>query len=158
MTGKVVCVASTGGHLEQLHQMHTRLLETGQSAVWVTFDSPQSRSLLAGEDDVVFVRRVGSRAYLDLLRSVVPAWQVLRQVRPQQVYSTGAGIALAFLPLRLPRRRAGTLHRKCGTHRRAIAHRKAVATHAVGPVADAVPGVGRWTVAVRGLGVRRLRL
>ena len=43
-------VASTGGHLKQLHRLHRRLDGVEGPYRWVTFDTPQSRSLLAGED------------------------------------------------------------------------------------------------------------
>ena len=98
MAGRVLFVASTGGHLEELYQLQASLLGKGESAAWVTFDSPQSRSLLAAEKNVVYIPRVGSRGYLDLIRSLRPAWAVLRRVRPDAVYSTGAAVALAFLP------------------------------------------------------------
>ena len=43
-------VASTGGHLKQLHQLHRRLTTISGPYVWATFDTPQSRSLLEGEE------------------------------------------------------------------------------------------------------------
>lgn len=98
MAGRVLLVASTGGHLEELFQLRPSLVGADDDVAWVTFDSPQSRSLLASESDVTFMRRVGSRGYVDLLRSIVPAARVLLRVRPRAVYSTGAAIALAFLP------------------------------------------------------------
>lgn len=98
MAGRVLFVASTGGHLEQLYLLHRTLIAPDESAVWVTFDSPQSRSLLAAEPDVRYIGRIASRGYRDLVRSMVPALHILRQVRPTAVYSTGAGVALPFLP------------------------------------------------------------
>jgi UDP-N-acetylglucosamine transferase subunit ALG13 len=98
MTGRVLFVASTGGHLEQLYLLHRSLLGPGESAVWVTFDSPQSRSLLAAEAEAHYIGRVGSRGYRDLARSLAPALRILRKTKPVRVYSTGAGVALAFLP------------------------------------------------------------
>ncbi|WP_327540701.1 glycosyltransferase [Jatrophihabitans sp.] len=64
----------------------------------MTFDSAQSRSLLADEADVRFVPEVAPRAFGALLRNVLPALRLLFELRPRAVYSTGAGIALAFLP------------------------------------------------------------
>jgi UDP-N-acetylglucosamine--N-acetylmuramyl-(pentapeptide) pyrophosphoryl-undecaprenol N-acetylglucosamine transferase len=98
MAGRVLFVASTGGHLEQLYQMHSSLAGASDSATWVTFDSSQSRSLLEAESDVIYIGRVASRGYRDLVRTLWPAWRILRRVRPDTVYSTGAAIALAFLP------------------------------------------------------------
>lgn len=99
MAGRVFLVASTGGHLEELYKLHAPLLRAGERATWITFDAPQSRSLLAGERDVIYLRRVGTRGYRDLLLVLWPALRLLLRLRPDRVYSTGAGIALAFLPL-----------------------------------------------------------
>jgi UDP-N-acetylglucosamine transferase subunit ALG13 len=99
MAGRALFVASTGGHLEELHALEPALLAAGQSAEWVTFDSPQSHALLATEPAVHYIQRVGPRGYLQLARSLWPALRTLRRVHPDVVYSTGAGIALAYLPL-----------------------------------------------------------
>jgi UDP-N-acetylglucosamine transferase subunit ALG13 len=99
MAGRALFVASTGGHLEELHVLEPALLGAGQSAAWVTFESPQSRALLAEEPTVQYIPRVGSRGYVQLARSLWPALRTLRRVHPDVVYSTGAGIALAYLPL-----------------------------------------------------------
>src|SRR5688572_23364836 len=40
-------LASTGGHLAQLYQLQRRMVDPNEPVVWVTFDSPQSRSMLA---------------------------------------------------------------------------------------------------------------
>jgi UDP-N-acetylglucosamine--N-acetylmuramyl-(pentapeptide) pyrophosphoryl-undecaprenol N-acetylglucosamine transferase len=99
MDERVLFVASTGGHLDQMFHWRQVLVKDGRTKVsWVTFDSPQSRSLLAGEPDVVYIGRVGSRGYAALLRSFLPALRILWTRRPDAVYSTGAGVALAFLP------------------------------------------------------------
>lgn len=98
MSQRVLLVASTGGHLEQLHQLRPSLLAQDEIPVWVTFDAPQSRSLLAEERDVLYLRRVGSRGYLDLARVLWPALRLMRRQKATRVVSTGAGIALAFLP------------------------------------------------------------
>lgn len=98
MAGKVLFVASTGGHLEELKRLRSILVGDDADVSWVTFDSTHSRSLLAGEKDVHFVPEVGPRRYFALLRAFVPSLRVLHQIRPTQVFSTGAAIALAFLP------------------------------------------------------------
>jgi UDP-N-acetylglucosamine--N-acetylmuramyl-(pentapeptide) pyrophosphoryl-undecaprenol N-acetylglucosamine transferase len=94
----VLLVASTGGHLEELISLRPALVSAHQRVAWVSFDSPQSRSLLVGEPDVTYVRRIGSRDYGALARCVPTAVKLLLHLRPRAVYSTGAGIALAFLP------------------------------------------------------------
>jgi UDP-N-acetylglucosamine--N-acetylmuramyl-(pentapeptide) pyrophosphoryl-undecaprenol N-acetylglucosamine transferase len=95
----VLFVASAGGHLEELYQLRSSLVSRGTPIAWVTFDSAQSRSLLAGEADVTFVKQVRPRGYLGLLRALPVALRVLVRRRPSAVYSTGAAVALAFLPL-----------------------------------------------------------
>ena len=100
MRGRVMFVASTGGHLDQMfYWRRTLLADTKDDVTWVTFDSPQSRSLLAEEQDVIYIPRVPSRGYSRLLRTLVPALRIFWTRRPGVVYSTGAGVALAFLPI-----------------------------------------------------------
>lgn len=91
-------VASTGGHLAQLHQLRRRLVPAGEPVLWVTFDSPQSRSMLADED-VHFVPYVAPRQWTRVAGNAVQAARLLRQRKITRVISTGSGIALSFLPL-----------------------------------------------------------
>jgi UDP-N-acetylglucosamine transferase subunit ALG13 len=95
---RTLLVASTGGHLTQLHQLRPRLGELGEDVAWVTFDTPQSRCLLANED-VVYVDHTGSRDYRHVMTNSVHAARILRSLRVDCVVSTGAAIALSFLPL-----------------------------------------------------------
>jgi UDP-N-acetylglucosamine--N-acetylmuramyl-(pentapeptide) pyrophosphoryl-undecaprenol N-acetylglucosamine transferase len=90
-------VASTGGHLTQLIALAPRITDLGRTT-WVTFESPQSRSLLS-DQDVEFVPYLGPRGYRSLMNNLPRAVRVLRRRRPTRVVSTGAGIALAYLPL-----------------------------------------------------------
>lgn len=94
-------VASTGGHLAELHDLAPRLGITDRR--WVTFDSPQSRSLLVGED-VVHVPPATSRDVVGAVRDLLVARRMFRDERFERVVSTGAGVALAFF---LPAVRAG---------------------------------------------------
>lgn len=91
-------VASTGGHLAQLHRLRPRLQGVPDHVVWVTFDTPQSRSLLAGEE-VHFVPLVKSRDVKNVLRNMLFARRLFRQHDVRAVVSTGSGVALSFLPL-----------------------------------------------------------
>lgn len=100
-------MASTGGHLTELVQLRRRLVSHDDTCTWVTSDSDQARSLLADED-VIYLPPVGPRAYVALASSVVPATRVLARVAPHRVISTGAAVALAFLPL--ARRRGMDCH------------------------------------------------
>ena len=43
-------VCSVGGHLAELHRLLERMRGLGEERLWVTFDTPQSRSVLAEED------------------------------------------------------------------------------------------------------------
>ncbi|GAA3914784.1 glycosyltransferase [Actinoplanes auranticolor] len=94
-------VASTGGHLAELHDLTPRL-GVGERR-WVTFDSPQSRSLLEGED-VVFVPPATSRDLVGAVKDLIVAERMFRSRRYERVISTGASVALAFF---LPATRAG---------------------------------------------------
>lgn len=95
---RVLLAASTGGHLVQLHKLSDRLPFGAAEPLWVSFDTPQSRDLLAGRD-VVFLPHIDPRGVLRVLRG---GWHVRRLLREHHVthaYSTGAGIALAVLPM-----------------------------------------------------------
>ena len=94
-------VASTGGHLAELHDLAPRL-GVGVRR-WVTFDSPQSRSLLEDED-VVFVPPTTSRDVVGVLRDLVIARRMVKAERYEHVISTGAAVAMAFF---LPAAAAG---------------------------------------------------
>lgn len=89
-------MATTGGHLVQLHELADRL-PAFRSRLWVTFPGEQGRSLLAGER-VVFVQEIAERDVRGVLRTVPMAHRLLAAERPSAVVSTGSAIALAFLP------------------------------------------------------------
>jgi UDP-N-acetylglucosamine--N-acetylmuramyl-(pentapeptide) pyrophosphoryl-undecaprenol N-acetylglucosamine transferase len=91
-------VASTGGHLAQLYQLRRRLVSGAEPVLWATFDTPQSRSLLAGER-VVFVPYVAPRDWRRVLGNSGLAWRVLVEHDVRELYTTGSGIALTFVPL-----------------------------------------------------------
>jgi UDP-N-acetylglucosamine--N-acetylmuramyl-(pentapeptide) pyrophosphoryl-undecaprenol N-acetylglucosamine transferase len=90
--------ASTGGHLKQLHRLHRRLDGVEGPFRWVTFDTPQSRSLLEGED-VDFVHFVGGRDPRNVLRNVPLADRILREHGIATIVSTGSAMALPFFAL-----------------------------------------------------------
>lgn len=90
--------ASTGGHLKQLHRLHTRLVGIDGPFRWVTFDTPQSRSLLEGEE-VDFVHFVGGRDPANVLRNVPLAEKLLRHNQIDTLVSTGSAMALPFFAL-----------------------------------------------------------
>jgi UDP-N-acetylglucosamine--N-acetylmuramyl-(pentapeptide) pyrophosphoryl-undecaprenol N-acetylglucosamine transferase len=94
----ILLVASTGGHLAEMVSLSGRFVRPTDRTVWVTFDSPQSRSLLAGRE-VQFVRYTAPRDYLSVAVNVLHALRLLLRYRPRAVVSTGAAVALSFLPL-----------------------------------------------------------
>lgn len=96
-------VASTGGHLKQLHQLHRRFEGLSEPFVWATFDTPQSRSLLAGET-TEFVPFVGGRDPRAVARNFRHAWRILRRHKVTQIASTGSAVALPFFLLGRARR------------------------------------------------------
>ena len=93
---KTLLVASAGGHLAELSLL-SECLGPRDERVWVTFDTPQSRSLLAGEE-VHFAPFAGTRDLVGTARAAVWARSFLRLNHFDTVVSTGASIALAILP------------------------------------------------------------
>ena len=91
-------VASTGGHLKQLHRLHRRLTGVEGPYRWATFDTPQSRSLLEGET-VDFVHFVGGRDPVNLFRNLPAARRILADRELEAVVSTGSSMALPFIAL-----------------------------------------------------------
>lgn len=89
-------VATSGGHLTQLVELAPRLPFDGDDRVWVTFDTPQTRSTLAGED-VVFVDEIQPRDLLGALRQMPAARRLLRDREVSAVVSTGAAVAVSYL-------------------------------------------------------------
>lgn len=92
-------VTSVGGHLTQLHRLVPRLLGIDSDRQWVTFDTPQSRSMLKDES-VIYVDYTGPRDFTNILRHSLVAKRLFRGNHPfSTVISAGSGIALSFLPL-----------------------------------------------------------
>ena len=94
----ILLVCSTGGHLKELQRLRRRIPDVGEPPLWVTFDSPQSRSLLEGER-VEWARYVGSRNPGSVARNTLLAARVLRTGSYTRIVSTGSAIALSFMPL-----------------------------------------------------------
>jgi UDP-N-acetylglucosamine transferase subunit ALG13 len=90
-------VAATGGHLSQLVQLAPRIAD-GADSLFVTFDSPQSRSLLADRRHL-FIPSVEERDVRGALRSALIANRLFRKEPIKAVVSTGSAVALSFLPL-----------------------------------------------------------
>lgn len=91
-------VATAGGHIDELYELAAHDDENAGEQLWVTSKTPQTRSLLEHKE-VAWVRPVGSRQVLEMLKSVPEAWSILRQRRPARVMSTGAAMAIPYLIL-----------------------------------------------------------
>ncbi|HTR71120.1 MAG TPA: UDP-N-acetylglucosamine--LPS N-acetylglucosamine transferase [Mycobacteriales bacterium] len=90
---RVMFVASNGGHLAQLMGLRSWWVE--RERVWVSFDKPDARSRLEGEE-VVWAHWPTTRNLPNLLRNFVLACGAIRRSRPDIVVSTGAAVALPF--------------------------------------------------------------
>ena len=86
-------VCSCGGHLLQLIAL--RESWEGFTRAWVTFDKSDARSLLV-QERVFFAYGPTNRSVRNLFRNLIVAWRVVREVRPQVVVTTGAGVAVPF--------------------------------------------------------------
>ena len=91
-------VATNGGHLAQLAELAERMHEIEADRLWITFDSPQSRSLLA-ERSHLFIREINERDVTGVLGGMACARRLMRDLEVSAVVSTGSAIALSFLPL-----------------------------------------------------------
>lgn len=92
-------VCSVGGHLAELHSLVGRMQDLGEQRLWVTFDTAQSRSVLADEE-VLFVSYTGPRDLRSVARHTASARRLFNASFDfDTVISTGSGIALSFLPL-----------------------------------------------------------
>jgi UDP-N-acetylglucosamine transferase subunit ALG13 len=91
-------VASAGGHLQELRELLPRFSAVRDGEVtWVTYDTVQSRSLLAGED-VVFAAYANPRQPRMIARHAILANKILKGRHFARAISTGSSIALGFLP------------------------------------------------------------
>lgn len=88
-------VASSGGHLKELHHLRDRVEGIEPPFSWVTFDTPQARSLLEGEE-VDWVPFVGGRDPINVTRNLAHARRIFRRRKPEVVLSTGSAVALAY--------------------------------------------------------------
>jgi len=91
--GGCLLVASSGGHLLQLHRI-SRQLDV-KPRHWVTFDTPDSTCLLEGEN-VTYAFHPTNRSGRNLLRNTLLAARLLKRLRPAAILTTGAGVAVPF--------------------------------------------------------------
>jgi UDP-N-acetylglucosamine:LPS N-acetylglucosamine transferase len=93
---KVMLVCSSGGHLLQLYRLKPWWEKHDRS--WVTFEMPDSQSMLVGED-VAWAHHPTTRNIPNLVRNFGLAWRLLWRNRPQVIVSSGAGVAVPFFVL-----------------------------------------------------------
>jgi UDP-N-acetylglucosamine transferase subunit ALG13 len=91
---KLLLIASSGGHLA--HLMWLEAWWRGHERAWVTFDTPDARARLRGED-VTFAAHPTNRHPLNLARNVGRAARHVASLRPDLALSTGAGVAVPWL-------------------------------------------------------------
>lgn len=91
--GPILLVCSSGGHLLQL--LALRPAWEPFERVWVAFDKPDTRSLLAGER-VRHAHGPTNRNVGNLLRNLRLAARTIRTERPAAILTTGAGVAVPF--------------------------------------------------------------
>ena len=91
---KLLLVASAGGHLAQL--WWAQPWWSAHERVWVTFDVPHARQLLADERWIAAYHPT-NRHLPNLVRNLSLARRVLREEQPDLVVSTGAGVGVPFL-------------------------------------------------------------
>lgn len=91
---ELLLVASSGGHLAQLLALEP-WYERRQRR-WVTFDTPDARSLLA-QETVVWAHHPTTRNLPNLVRNLLVAIRHVRRGRIGAVVTTGAGVAFPFV-------------------------------------------------------------
>lgn len=90
---ELLLACSAGGHLLQL--LALREAWGRYSRAWVTDDTSDARSLLAGER-VFFAHTPTSRNVKNLIRNLLLAWRVIGRCRPAVILTTGAATAVPF--------------------------------------------------------------
>jgi UDP-N-acetylglucosamine--N-acetylmuramyl-(pentapeptide) pyrophosphoryl-undecaprenol N-acetylglucosamine transferase len=96
-----LAIATAGGHLQELRELLPRITPLDcDDVTWVTFDTAQARSLLAGQQ-VLYVPYTPPRSLRRVLSNAFAATGVLRRHRYRYALSTGSGVAVSFLPMAL---------------------------------------------------------
>lgn len=98
MAGRTLLVASGGGHLKQLKNLAVRIPWASESRVWITVDTPHSRTLLDDEAEVIFVPSARSRDVIAALSNAKSVRTHIRRNGFSHAVSTGASLAVSVLP------------------------------------------------------------
>lgn len=96
MSERVLLAATPGGHIQELVEWVRRIADLPTDRVWVTAKTPQTTSLLAGEE-VIWVPPVATRQLGRVLGTVPLAASIARRVRPSMVVSTGAALSVPYV-------------------------------------------------------------
>jgi UDP-N-acetylglucosamine:LPS N-acetylglucosamine transferase len=96
LSGRVLLVGSSGGHLAQL--MVLAPLWPRDQRHWVTFDTADAVSQLVTED-VSWAHYPTTRNLPNLARNAALARRVIAEYQPDVIVSTGAGVAYPFFVL-----------------------------------------------------------
>lgn len=89
----VLAVCSPGGHLFEALALSSAW--SGHTQAWVSLDKPDVRSLLARKR-VFFAHGPTERSLRNLVRNLILARRVIREVRPRILVTTGAGVGVPF--------------------------------------------------------------
>ncbi len=95
---RTLLVAGAGGHLEELVALRPRLVGISDEVTWVTSDTPQSRSLLDGEERI-FIPRAMPHDVKATIATTRRALNVVKKGKWDQVVSTGSLPAVPFLTI-----------------------------------------------------------
>jgi UDP-N-acetylglucosamine:LPS N-acetylglucosamine transferase len=90
----VLLVASTGGHLLELHELAGHFATARRH--WVTFDKPYANVLLDGET-VTFAHYPTVRNPRNFVRNMFLALGMVARMRPRAVVTTGSGVGVPFV-------------------------------------------------------------
>lgn len=91
-------VAQAGGHLTELQLLAQSVEPDESQRVWVTFAGHQIANF-PPNSRVELIPSIGTRDLWGVIRGLPRAWKLVRTIRPSRVVSTGAAVALAYLPL-----------------------------------------------------------
>lgn len=93
---KICFVTSSGGHLTHLIQLKDWWKD--KDRFWVTFDKPDSRSILK-EEKKYWCYFPTNRNFINLLKNTVLSIKILIKEKPDLIVSTGAAAAIPFFYL-----------------------------------------------------------
>lgn len=90
----ILLIASAGGHLTELAILAESIPRSDR--LWITYDSPMSRSLLEGEN-VRWARHSRPRDALGVWLDFPAALRIVRESRARSAVTTGASLAIPWL-------------------------------------------------------------